>query len=61
MRHIFEIARRCGRKHVLLMEGVFDHNARAIHFYQKMGFRQVGTFSPTWGNGHDCYDMVADI
>jgi GNAT superfamily N-acetyltransferase len=61
MNHIFEIARRLGRKHVMLTEGVYAHNTRAVHYYQKMGFRQAGTFYPDWGEGRPCYDMVRDL
>ncbi len=61
MDHIFHIARRLGRQHILLTEGVYVHNARAVHYYQKMGFRQAGIFYPTWGGGRPCVDMYRDL
>ncbi len=61
MLHIFNISRRMGFQYVLLTEGVYAHNIRAVHYYQKMGFHQAGTFYPTWGKGRPCYDMFRHI
>ncbi len=58
MQHIAWIARQLGRKNMVLMEGVYGHNARARHYYQKTGFREVGTFTPTWSAGRPCFDMI---
>ncbi|MDW8261782.1 MAG: GNAT family N-acetyltransferase [Phycisphaerales bacterium] len=40
MRLCLDHARRCGRQTVFL--GVWEHNARAIRFYQKWGFIRCG-------------------
>ena len=61
MLHILHISRRMGYKSVLLTEGVYAHNTRAVHYYQKMGFQQVGTFYPSWGEGRPCHDMARDL
>ena len=41
MAAVFEAARAAGAKHVWL--GVFERNPRAIAFYRKCGFRDVGS------------------
>jgi ribosomal protein S18 acetylase RimI-like enzyme len=61
MRHMFHVARRLGRKHMLLMGGVYEHNARAVHYYQKVGFKTVGTFVASWAKGRPSYDMYVDL
>jgi GNAT superfamily N-acetyltransferase len=61
MRHMFQVARRVGRKHMLLMGGVYVHNERAVHYYQKMGFKTVGAFVASWAAGHPSYDMYLDL
>jgi len=61
MDHIFKIARQLGRNHILLTEGVYAHNTRAVHYYQKLGFQQVGIFFPSWGKGRPCNDMYRDL
>ena len=58
MLHVQQVARRLGKKHMLLMGGVYDHNARARHFYQKTGFQAIGTFTspgPAQRTSHDMY------
>jgi GNAT superfamily N-acetyltransferase len=50
--HLIEVARRAGRKRMVLWGGVRGINARAIHFYTKHGFRRVGDFEIR-GNNHD--------
>jgi ribosomal protein S18 acetylase RimI-like enzyme len=61
MRYMFQVARRMGRKHMLLMGGVYEHNARAVHYYQKVGFKTVGTFVASWAKGRPSYDMYVDL
>ncbi len=61
MNHVAQVARLTGRKNVALMEGVFGHNLRARHYYQKMGFREVGTFVPSWSAGRPCHDMILEL
>jgi len=55
--HLIEIARRAGRKRIILQGGVRAINARAFHFYKKHGFRKVGEFE---GNGNN-YDMILEL
>ena len=59
MAHLLTVARRLGRKRMVLMGGVRGMNERAIHFYRKHGFRTVGTFD--WPAGHLNYDMILDL
>ena len=59
MGHLIQVARRLGRKRLVLMGGVQATNARAVHYYQKHGFRTVSTFeSPAGFYNHD---MVLDL
>jgi len=57
MLYLFDSARSMGRKHILLMGGVYMSNKRAVHFYQKMGFIIAGTFLPSWDEEQPSYDM----
>ena len=59
MAHLLTVARRLGRKRMVLMGGVRGMNDRAIHFYKKHGFRTVGTFD--WPAGFLNYDMIMDL
>ena len=61
MRHMFDVARRLGRKRMVLMGGVFVMNERAVHYYQKLGFRTVGTFVAPWASGRESYDMFLEL
>ena len=61
MRTMFAVARRLGRKHMVLMGGVYAHNARALHYYQKVGFKKVGTFVASCAKGRPSYDMYVDL
>ncbi len=53
--YIADIVRRFGRRRVILWGGVLADNARAIHYYQKLGFQRHGAF--TNSVGQLCYDM----
>jgi diamine N-acetyltransferase len=54
MGHLILVARQLGRQRLVLMGGVQATNARAIHYYQKHGFRMVNTFeSPAGFFNHD--------
>ncbi len=44
MRHLIDVARRLGRKRMVLMWGTQATNSRAIRFYEKLGFRYIATF-----------------
>ena len=59
MAHLCAVARRLGRKRMVLMGGTRGTNERAIHFYKKHGFRTVGTFD--WPAGFLNYDMILDL
>lgn len=61
MRHMISVARRLGRRYFLLMGGVYAHNERAVHFYQKTGFQMVAPFTPTWAGGRLSYDMYVAL
>ncbi len=59
MSHLMEVARQLGRGRMVLMGGVQATNHRAVHYYQKHGFRMVSTFeSPAGVYNHD---MVLDL
>ncbi|MDA0836318.1 MAG: GNAT family N-acetyltransferase [Planctomycetota bacterium] len=53
-RELIDIARRGGRRYVVLMGGVRGVNERGIHFYQKFGFVTAGEFENR-GNNFDMY------
>jgi ribosomal protein S18 acetylase RimI-like enzyme len=53
-RETIEIARREGRRHVVLMGGVRSVNERGIYFYEKFGFVIAGEFESR-GNNFDMY------
>ena len=57
MRHLVPWLRRLGKRRMVLLGGVRQHNARAIHFYEKWGFRAVGTFTTSAPN----IDMIAKL
>lgn len=57
MARALALARRLGRKQAILQGGVQAANSRAIHFYDKFGFRKVGSFSTTIEN----YDMIVEL
>jgi RimJ/RimL family protein N-acetyltransferase len=56
---LWEIARRFGRSRVILWGGVLADNHRAIHFYEKNGFRLAGRFVN--GDGQECCDMILSL
>jgi len=61
MPHVFAVARRLGRRRVVLMGGVYQANERAVHFYKKMGFQAVGTFASSEHPDRPSYDMYLDL
>jgi len=61
MEHIFRIAGRLGRKHILLNGGVYLTNERAVHYYEKLGFMRVGMFEGPVGSSKFSYDMWRDL
>ena len=54
---LLEIARRLGRRRLILAGGVQALNARAVHFYEKFGFRNVGEFTNQVRN----VDMILEL
>ena len=58
MAHVIPLARRLGFKSMILFGGTREENVRAIHFYEKHGFRKVGEFIEESVNN---YDMIMDL
>ncbi|MBT2443589.1 GNAT family N-acetyltransferase [Streptomyces sp. ISL-36] len=56
---VVDVARRFGRKRIILWGGVLADNPRALRFYAKQGFRTVGSF--TEANGQRSFDMILDL
>ena len=56
--HVSRVARRLGFARMVLMGGVRADNPRAVHFYEKSGFRRVGDF---WAGNTNNHDMVLDL
>lgn len=56
---VADVARRFGRKRIILWGGVLADNSRAIRFYEKQGFRTVGSF--TGADGAESLDMMLDL
>lgn len=57
MRHAIDLARRAGKTRMVLFGGVNIENARAMHFYERSGFRTVATF----GARGEKRDMILDL
>jgi len=55
---VLEVARRLGRRRMVLSGGTQATNYRAIRFYEKFGFRRVGDFMVRDLNNHD---MILDL
>src|SRR3989344_2936936 len=47
---IKEISMKFGKKRIILYGGVLTQNKRAIHYYEKFGFRKVGKFENQKGS-----------
>jgi GNAT superfamily N-acetyltransferase len=56
---LLRIARRLGKTRMVLMGGVQATNARAVHFYEKHGFRFVAPFEEPPGRIN--HDMILDL
>ena len=59
MQQLLETARRQGRRRAVLMGGTMATNSRAIHFYEKLGFRKVGEFETPPGRYN--HDMILEL
>ena len=57
MRFVLDVARGLGRTRVILSGGVQERNTRAVRFYEKHGFANVGEFETRINN----YDMVLEL
>lgn len=57
MPHVLEVARQLGFRRALLSGGAQTANVRALHFYEKFGFRKVGAFRTSVDN----QDMIVEI
>jgi diamine N-acetyltransferase len=57
IRHVLGVAKALGRKRMILWGGVQARNTRAIHFYEKWGFRKAGEFLTDQNN----HDMILEL
>jgi GNAT superfamily N-acetyltransferase len=57
--HLIRVTQRMGFRRMVLMGGVHATNPRAIRYYEKNGFRQVGEFEHPPGVQN--YDMIMDL
>jgi len=55
---VVEIARNFGKRRIILWGGVLADNERAIHFYEKKGFKRAGAFSK---DGVETLDMILEL
>lgn len=53
------VAKAFGKRRIVLWGGVLHDNRRAIRFYEKQGFRPVGSFVTF--DGIDALDMILDL
>ncbi|MEU4271690.1 GNAT family N-acetyltransferase [Streptomyces sp. NPDC026092] len=56
---VTDVARRFGRKRIILWGGVLADNPRAIRYYRKNGFHLAGSF--TGADGLRSLDMILDL
>lgn len=56
---VTDVVRQLGRTRIILWGGVLADNAHAIRFYEKNGFRHIGSF--TGPDGHRSMDMMLDL
>lgn len=54
-----QIAKSFNKIYIILYGGVYETNKRAIHFYEKVGFKKVGNFKDEFEN--ESLDMVLKI
>ncbi|MEV6261286.1 GNAT family N-acetyltransferase [Streptomyces sp. NPDC051784] len=57
--HVREVARLLGKSRIILWGGVRADNSRAIRYYEKCGFHDVGPF--TEADGSLSLDMMLDL
>ncbi|MFI7462129.1 GNAT family N-acetyltransferase [Nonomuraea sp. NPDC049646] len=56
---VADVARQFGKTRVILFGGVLADNPRALRYYDKHGFRLVGSF--TGSDGAQSFDMILDL
>ncbi|MFF3505046.1 GNAT family N-acetyltransferase [Streptomyces sp. NPDC003247] len=56
---VADVARCFGKKRIILWGGVLADNPRAVRYYEKQGFRTVGSF--TGADGARSLDMILDL
>ena len=56
---LIDVVRRFGKQRMILWGGVLADNHRALRFYEKQGFRRVGSF--TEDDGLRVVDMILDL
>ncbi len=56
---IIELVKLFGKSRIILWGGVFKDNPRAIHFYEKNGFKSLGQFENQ--DGAKCFDMMLSL
>ena len=60
--YLLELLRETGRRRVILSGGTQAVNRRAVHFYEKLGFRKVGEFKVHRDETElNNYDMILDF
>ncbi len=57
--HVVSIARKFKKQRIILWGGTFADNNRAIRFYKKHGFKQVGKFKDK--DGRSAVDMILEL
>ena len=55
---VIEIARQFGKQRIILWGGVLKENGRAIHYYEKIGFKQAGNSTK---EGVEKLDMILEL
>lgn len=57
--YLVKIAKQLGQRRMILWGGVFVENTKAIRYYVKNGFVEVGRFKNN--DGIDCLDMIKEL
>ncbi len=57
--YVIKIAKLLGKKRIILYGGVFADNSRAIHYYEKHGFKIAGKYNND--DGVENLDMILDL
>ncbi len=56
--YVTDIVRKLGKERIILWDGVLKENQRAVHYFEKNGFRLVGTF---YDEGDEMIDMILEL